>query len=161
MLPNLGFFEITLFAIIALIVLGPEKLPEFARMLGRWYGNLRRMSTRLQSELVSELELMEVQEQLRQEIAKIKEAELAMKAQMDEMQQALNKTQQYAQNTVREIEQGGVSPSAIDDGGVYIYHSTPLTNHFFLLSDYDKKRRLPSPPFLPNYTADKLLYQSS
>ena len=58
---NLGFFELTLFGIIALIVLGPEKLPMTARTLGKWYGKFRRMSARLQSEFVSEIQLLEVQ----------------------------------------------------------------------------------------------------
>lgn len=65
---NLGLFELGLFGMIALIILGPEKLIATARTLGRWYGNFRRMSARLQSELVSELELTEVQNALKAEI---------------------------------------------------------------------------------------------
>ncbi len=39
---GLGFQEILLIMIIALIVFGPKKLPEVARMLGRTVGELRR-----------------------------------------------------------------------------------------------------------------------
>ena len=39
---GLGFSEILLCLVIALIVFGPEKLPELARLLGRTMGELRR-----------------------------------------------------------------------------------------------------------------------
>ena len=35
----------------------------------------------------------------------------------------------------------------------------PMYYRWFLLSDYDRVRRLPNPPFLPNYQADPLLHQ--
>lgn len=159
---NLGFFELTLFGIIALIVLGPEKLPVAARTVGKWYGKFRRMSVRLQSELVSELELLEVQEQLKAEIAKIRESEAQMKAQMDELQNKLTKTQNHTRHMINDWQK------SLDSKGVEtltsqndIFATKPLTNRFFLLGEYDKKRRLPRPPFLPNYQADKLLYQTA
>ena len=34
----------------------------------------------------------------------------------------------------------------------------PWKNMWFLLGDYDRARRLPPAPFLPNYTANPLLY---
>lgn len=39
---GLGFSEIVLLAIIALIVIGPKQLPEVARMLGRFINELKR-----------------------------------------------------------------------------------------------------------------------
>lgn len=35
---NIGMTELLVFGIIALLVLGPEKLPEAARFAGKWYG---------------------------------------------------------------------------------------------------------------------------
>ncbi|MBI5882954.1 MAG: twin-arginine translocase TatA/TatE family subunit [Elusimicrobia bacterium] len=35
MLPNLGYGELLLIAVVALLVLGPEKIPEVASSLGR------------------------------------------------------------------------------------------------------------------------------
>lgn len=157
---NLGFFELTLFGIIALIVLGPEKLPVAARTLGRWYGKIRRMSTRLQHELVSELELLEVQNELKAEIAKIRESEAKMKAQVDALQKSLQHTQASAEQGATDIlnsYQSGQVDGMNETGTTEL--TKPLANRFFLLGDYDKKRRLPKAPFLPNYQADKLLYQ--
>jgi sec-independent protein translocase protein TatB len=43
--------ELVIILLVALIVLGPEKLPEAIRKFGRVYGELRRMSAGFQSEL--------------------------------------------------------------------------------------------------------------
>ncbi len=37
---DVGMTELLCFAIIAILVLGPEKLPEAARFAGRWYVRL-------------------------------------------------------------------------------------------------------------------------
>lgn len=150
---NLGFFELTLFGIIALIVLGPDKLIVVARTLGKWYGQFVRLSTRLRQEFVSELQLNEVQAQLQAEIAQIRASEANIKAQMQELQNSLQKQTALAKpsdssdNHAKSHIDKPVSPK-------------PLSGRFFLLGDYDKKRRLPKAPFLPNYQADKLLYQT-
>jgi sec-independent protein translocase protein TatB len=48
---NLGGSEVIVILLVALIVLGPEKLPETARKIGNVMGELRRMSTGFQQEL--------------------------------------------------------------------------------------------------------------
>jgi sec-independent protein translocase protein TatB len=48
---NLGGGEILVILLIALIVLGPQKLPEAARKVGQFTGELRRMSSGFQDEL--------------------------------------------------------------------------------------------------------------
>ena len=48
---NIGGGELIVILIIALIVLGPDKLPDAIRRAGRLYGELRRMSSGFQSEL--------------------------------------------------------------------------------------------------------------
>jgi sec-independent protein translocase protein TatB len=48
---NLGAGELLLILVVALLVLGPDKLPGAARNVGRMLGELRRLSTGFQSEL--------------------------------------------------------------------------------------------------------------
>jgi sec-independent protein translocase protein TatB len=48
---NIGGGELIVILVIALIVLGPDKLPDAVRRAGRIYGELRRMSSGFQSEL--------------------------------------------------------------------------------------------------------------
>ena len=173
---GLGFFELTLFGIIALIVLGPEKLPVAARTLGRWYGMFRNASTRLQNEISSELNFLEVQEELKQELAKIRESEAQIKSQMADLQRSLNRGGQSLRDDIQGKSDGAHEPSnhstadnkpqgsADDAAKATSRHQNqaalniPLTNRWFRLSDYDRKRRLPDAPRLPNYRADPLLH---
>jgi sec-independent protein translocase protein TatB len=48
--------ELVIILLVALIVLGPEKLPDAIRKVGRVYGELRRMSAGFQSELKDALD---------------------------------------------------------------------------------------------------------
>ena len=40
---DIGFLELLICGVIALLVLGPERLPTAARAAGRWIGGARRM----------------------------------------------------------------------------------------------------------------------
>ena len=48
---NLGTGEVLVILVVALLVLGPDKLPGAARQAGRWVGELRRISSGFQAEL--------------------------------------------------------------------------------------------------------------
>jgi sec-independent protein translocase protein TatB len=48
---NVGTPELLVILLVALIVLGPAKLPEAARQVGRFVGEFRKVSTGFQSEL--------------------------------------------------------------------------------------------------------------
>jgi sec-independent protein translocase protein TatB len=48
---NLGFSELILLGVIALIFIGPDQLPEMARTLGRLLNEFKRASTDFQSSL--------------------------------------------------------------------------------------------------------------
>jgi sec-independent protein translocase protein TatB len=48
---NLGAGEVVVILLVALIVLGPNRLPEAARTVGRVMGELRRLSTGFQAEV--------------------------------------------------------------------------------------------------------------
>src|ERR1700722_16032789 len=51
---DFGFSEIVLTSAIALIVLGPEKLPKVARQVGNWMGRARAMARQLTEQLERE-----------------------------------------------------------------------------------------------------------
>lgn len=173
MIGNLGFFELTLFSIIALIVLGPDKLPVAARTLGRWYGMFRRASQRLQTEITNELQLLETQQMLKKELDEIRQSEARIKAQMNALEQSLDRTQTQQQNTqknqpAKELtnhDDFGIQAEFDDDKNLQETHAIratltlPMINHWFLMSSYDRRRRLPPAPYLPNHIADPLLNQ--
>jgi sec-independent protein translocase protein TatB len=52
---EVGFTEIILILGIALLVLGPEKLPKLANQVGRWAGRARAMARQLREQLDEEV----------------------------------------------------------------------------------------------------------
>ena len=48
---DIGGIELMVIAVVALLVIGPERLPEALRTLGLWFGRLRRTVTNLTSEI--------------------------------------------------------------------------------------------------------------
>jgi sec-independent protein translocase protein TatB len=57
---EVGFTEIILILGLALLVLGPEKLPGLANKLGRWTGRARSMARQLRAQLEHEVTLEEL-----------------------------------------------------------------------------------------------------
>ncbi len=84
---NIGMTELLAFGIIALLVLGPDKLPEAARFAGKWYGKIKRMISSVQNDIDRELRLSELREQMQNEMQRIQELEQKMQAQLHELQQ--------------------------------------------------------------------------
>jgi sec-independent protein translocase protein TatB len=60
---DVGFSEILLTSAIALIVLGPEKLPKVARQVGNWVGRARLMARQLTEQLEREVSAEELMKQ--------------------------------------------------------------------------------------------------
>ena len=53
---NLSGSEIVIILLLALVILGPEKLPEFLRRAGRTYAELKKLGNNFQSEMRSVLD---------------------------------------------------------------------------------------------------------
>ena len=61
---EIGFTELLLCFVVALVVLGPERLPGIARSFGRWTGQARVYLRNLTSELERETQAGELKRQL-------------------------------------------------------------------------------------------------
>lgn len=57
---DIGFAELLLIGVVALLVLGPEKLPIAAKTCGLWLGRLRRSVSSIQREINEELRIEEM-----------------------------------------------------------------------------------------------------
>ena len=71
---DVGFSEVVIIAIIALVILGPERLPKVARTIGFWVGKARRMVADVKSDIDREMRESELADlrKLGDEISEVK-----------------------------------------------------------------------------------------
>lgn len=62
---DIGFWELILVGVVALIVLGPERLPEAARTLAKWIKLIRGTANAVKAELTEELRIQELHSNLK------------------------------------------------------------------------------------------------
>lgn len=59
---DFGFGELLLVGVVALVVLGPERLPEVARTAGVWLGKIRRIASDVKEEFGRQVEAAELRD---------------------------------------------------------------------------------------------------
>lgn len=59
---SLGFWEIAVIVVLALVVVGPERLPRVMRYIGRQYGTLRRLADEMRRAMVLEADRQDAEE---------------------------------------------------------------------------------------------------
>ncbi len=75
---DIGFLELIVIAVIGLIVIGPERLPDVARTVGRWVGRTRRFVSQVKSDIDREIKQEELRKALEED------------AGLDEIKQIMN-----------------------------------------------------------------------
>jgi sec-independent protein translocase protein TatB len=80
---DVGFSELLVIAVVALIVLGPERLPKAARFAGLWVRRARAQWHSVRAELERDIAAEELQRSLRETGAAMREAQAALRAQAD------------------------------------------------------------------------------
>ena len=70
---DFGFWELTIVLAVALLVVGPDKLPILAAKVGRWIGKAKRMVQTVRSDIESEIKAAELQEMLEKQQSEISE----------------------------------------------------------------------------------------
>jgi sec-independent protein translocase protein TatB len=64
---DIGFWELTLIGVVALLVIGPERLPTVARTAGLWVGRMRRFVSSVKSDIDQQLKAEELQRIIKQQ----------------------------------------------------------------------------------------------
>lgn len=90
---DIGFTEILLIAVIGLLVIGPKRLPEVARTLGRWTAKLRNFVAATRADLEREFNSTELRQLLDDKQGEI-----------DELRQMIKDTRDTIEGGVRELE---------------------------------------------------------
>ena len=90
---GVDFSEIMLIMIVALIVIGPERLPKVARTMGEWWGRLQRYINRIKADVTTSMELEE-----------LRELERKIKAEADALERTVQQAGNNLNQEVRQLE---------------------------------------------------------
>jgi len=97
---DFGFWELVLIAVVALLVVGPERLPGVARQAGLWIGRARRFMSSVRSDIEREIQAEELKEVLNKQQSEIKE----LKGMLMETQSDVKPELAQADHLVKSIE---------------------------------------------------------
>jgi len=67
---DVGFWELSIIAVVALIVIGPERLPKVARTAGHWIGRGRRFVANVKADIDKEIKADELKQILEKQAQK-------------------------------------------------------------------------------------------
>ena len=123
---DVGFQEITLIGLIALIVVGPERLPRMARTLGLWMGKIRYYVGQVKSDIDREVRAQELKEMLdkpARELDELKSVAEETKGTLDQAKGLLGEAKTTfdgaaaGTSTVNEPAAGSIFPTELPDVG--------------------------------------------
>nr|WP_244773701.1 Sec-independent protein translocase protein TatB [Alysiella crassa]UOP08186.1 Sec-independent protein translocase protein TatB [Alysiella crassa] len=97
---DFSFTEMLLAGVVALIVLGAERLPKVARFIGEWVGKIQRMAAGVKSELAAQADYAE--------LAKIKQN---VEDTAQEIRKDLRDFEQKIQNETKELAEKANVPA--------------------------------------------------
>ena len=99
---DIGLSELMVIGVVALVVIGPERLPKVARTMGHLFGRLQRYVTQVKSDISREMELAE--------LGKIKgEFENAARTFQSDVEAKAAETERELREATESIERGLVS----------------------------------------------------
>lgn len=95
---DIGFFELLIIGVIALVVLGPEKLPGAIRTTSKTIRNIKSMATGFKTEIEQQMRIQELHENLKKAEAQ------QMKDLSPEVQQSVDELRSAAQSVQKPYE---------------------------------------------------------
>jgi sec-independent protein translocase protein TatB len=90
---DIGFSEIVVIAVVALIVLGPERLPRAARTMGHLFGRLQRYVNDVKADINREMELEE-----------LKKLQAEVKSAAQELESSVSSAASSVESGMRDVE---------------------------------------------------------
>ena len=107
---DIGFPELLLISVVALVVIGPEKLPETVRTVALWIGRLKRSLSNIRLELENEIGADEIRQQLHNE--NIMKELSDTKSELEDIIQNADNSISDAKNSLKAIPSQLANPSA-------------------------------------------------
>ena len=114
---DIGFTELLLIGIVALIVIGPERLPAVARQAGQWVSKVQRFVRGVKTDLASELESGDLKKLIGDQREQINELKTMVSSAKQDFESSTREVVQGAKKRLNDMETS-VQESAADVQGV-------------------------------------------
>lgn len=121
---DIGFTELLVIALVALIVIGPERLPRVARTAGHLLGRLQRYVSDVKSDISREMQLEDLKKLQQQVEQQARELETTVRTQMEKVESDVGKTADEIRQEVSLDLDKPASP-ALPDGGTPVSEARP------------------------------------
>ncbi|MBT2768458.1 twin-arginine translocase subunit TatB [Stenotrophomonas sp. ISL-67] len=108
---DIGFSELLLIAVVALVVLGPERLPKAARFAGLWVRRARNQWDSVKQELERELHADEIKRQFRDAQDSVRDTEAQLRASGEAVRREAEQVRREAEQVRREAD----APAGTDE----------------------------------------------
>jgi sec-independent protein translocase protein TatB len=112
---DVGFSEIVVIAVVALIVIGPERLPKTARTLGHLFGRLQRYVNDVKSDISREMELDELRKLQKEVQSAAQELKSSVQSAAQEMHAGVRSVEQQLNATAAEALPTDAATPALPD----------------------------------------------
>ena len=96
---DIGFPELVIVSVVALLVIGPEKLPEAIRTMSLWVGRVQRSFASIRREIESEIGADEIRQQLHNEniMKELEETKNTLQQAGQDVRTTINATVEHAE----------------------------------------------------------------
>ena len=98
-----GFLEMLLIGVIALLVIGPERLPGIAAKVGKMVGKARAFVANTRSDIEREFQAEEMRNLLKKQESEISELRDIMKSKTDSLRDDISKAGEQINSSTQEI----------------------------------------------------------
>ncbi|WNH48713.1 MULTISPECIES: Sec-independent protein translocase protein TatB [Stenotrophomonas] len=103
---DIGFSELLVIAVVALVVLGPERLPKAARFAGLWVRRARNQWDSVKQELERELHADEIKRQFREAQESVRDTEAQLRASGEAVRREAEQVRQQVHATDAAVAPG-------------------------------------------------------
>lgn len=114
---DIGFSELLLIAVVALVVLGPERLPKAARFAGLWVRRARNQWDSVKQELEHELHAEELKRNLQSVRASMRQAETELREGTEQLRDEAGQLREQVEQQHADVSaEVHARPAADNDG---------------------------------------------
>ena len=105
---DVGFFELLLVGLVALLVFGPERLPSLARTAGLWLGRGRRFLSTVKADIEQELKAEELKRIIREQ-----QLNNPLHSLIEDTEKSLREAREQAEAALKPV--AGSTPAALSE----------------------------------------------